>query len=368
MSTNADVAEICRAYRKEALRRHPDNHAAATADAAGPATTGDGAACDEDKGMALSNEGGGGGGGGGGSRQQHHIKGFLDLTEAYRILSNDASRDAYDKHGLCFVREEGGAMMHRRGSTEEEEEGGGSRCGHREEDYYIDLIDELFGISAVVDYVGATSSLIAPIINEMLFSIAATPGSKNIGRGVDITDDLQQRRRMVDNAFYLRERVRPYVRGEVSADKYASSCRREAHFILQVGGRSGGEESTAALLWIIGTTLLEEADPHAGGAMVPVSFVRKTLSKTTRRVRSTFSNARAIYFRAALEGLSLGGGRGGGPGGDYGSSSASSEDDDADDCSGVGGRNKKSNKEHVDQDAVLDLLWQYVVNDSVATL
>ena len=230
------------------------------------------------------------------------------------------------------------------------------------------MIDELFGISAVVDYVGATSSLIAPIINEMLFGIAATPRSKNIGRGVDITDDLQQRRRMVDNAFYLRERVRPYVRGEVSADTYTSSCRREAHFILQEGGRSGGEESTAALLWIIGTTLLEEADPHAGGAMVPVSFVRKTLSKTTRRVRSTFSNARAIYFRAALEGLSLGGGRGGGPGGDYGSSSASSEDDDADDCSGVRGRNKKSNKEHVDQDAVLDLLWQYVVNDSVATL
>ena len=32
---------------KEALRRHPDKHAAATADAAGPATTGDASACDE---------------------------------------------------------------------------------------------------------------------------------------------------------------------------------------------------------------------------------------------------------------------------------------------------------------------------------
>jgi len=98
-----------------------------------------------------------------------------------------------------------------------------------------------------------------------------------------------------------------------------------------------------------------------------MSFVRKKLLETTRRVRSTFSNARVyapIYFRAALEGLALGGG--GGPGGEYDSSSSSSEDD-ADDCSGVGG-SSKSNKEHVDQDAVLDLLWQYVVNDSVATL
>lgn len=254
-------------------------------------------------------------------------------------------------------------MIHRRGSTEEEEEGGGISSGRREEDYYIDLIDELFGISAVVDYVGATSSLIAPIINGMLFGIAATPGARI---------PAVARRRMVDIAIYLQERARPYVCGEVSADEYASSCRREAHFVLQEGGRSGGEESTAALLWIIGTTLLEEADQHAGGAMVPMSFVRKTLLETTRRVRSTFSNARIyapIYFRAALEGLALGGGGGGGgPGGDYGSSSTSLEDDNADDCSGVGGRNKKSNKERVDQDAVLDLLWQYVVNDSVATL
>ncbi len=176
-------------------------------------------------------------------------------------------------------------MIHRRGSTEEEEEGGGISSGRREEDYYIDLIDELFGISAVVDYVGATSSLIAPIINGMLFGIAATPGARI---------PAVARRRMVDIAIYLQERARPYVCGEVSADEYASSCRREAHFVLQEGGRSGGEESTAALLWIIGTTLLEEADQHAGGAMVPMSFVRKTLLETTRRVRSTFSNAR-IY-------------------------------------------------------------------------
>lgn len=112
----------------------------------------------------------------------------------------------------------------------------------------------------------------------MLFGIAATPGAKI--PAVALTS-------MTCNiAIYLRER------GEVSADVYASSCRREAHFALQEGGRSGGEESTAALLRIIGTTLLEEADQHAGGAMVPMSFVRKTLSETTRRVRSTFSKCR----------------------------------------------------------------------------
>ena len=60
-----------------------------------------------------------------------------------------------------------------------------------------------------------------------------------------------------------------------------------------------------------------------------------------------------VYFKAALSGLILG--------------SFKKDDLDDDDGSDCYGRHK-SNKESVDQDAVLDLLWQYVVNDTVSTL
>jgi len=295
VATDANPKEIRSAYRKEALKRHPDKQQTASSS---PPTNID----------AMS-------------EADPHIEGFLDLTQAYRILSNDASRDAYDQHGLCF-REE--ATLPEEGSHED----------------YVDLIDELFGASAVRDYVG--NVLIAPIVNEM-FGFTDNHGTSR--ESVEI-QNLQQRRRIVDVALYLRARVNSYARGETTMEEFTLSCRKEANFILQ-----GGGEPTAAFLRVIGKTLLEDADQHIGYVL---PFVRKTFSDSSQKVKSSIANARVyapIYFRAALEGLVLG-------------SFNDRESDDPGDCSG----GRQSNKEPVDQDAVLNLLWNYVVADTVATL
>lgn len=309
VSPDANHKEIRSAYRKEALKRHPDKQQPG-AGASAPHST-------------SAEEG------------THVIEGFLDLTEAYRILSNDASRDAYDQHGLCF-REEAATL------PSEDDEANRAQ--------YIDLIDELFGASAVRDYVGTVQ--IAPIVNEMFgFSPQSSGGSSSRNRRMMSVEmqNLQQRRRVVDVAVHIRDRVNSYVRGEVSLDEYTSSCRKEANFIL----RSGGEEITAAFLRVVGSTLREEADQHIGYVL---PFVRKTISESSQRVKSSIANARVyapIYFRAALEGLVMG-------------SSYDDGESDADDVDCTGRR--KSSKEPVSQDAVLDLLWQHVLNDSVATL
>ena len=152
VETNADPKEIRSAYRKEALKRHPDKQQ-----------------------TSLSYDSNS-------EANPQHIEGFLDLTEAYRILSNDESRYAYDQFGLCF-REE--TMIPEDGSHED----------------YIDLIDELFGASTVQDYVGNVA--IAPIVNDM-FGFRSEDTSSQQSMEVQ---NLQQRRRIVDVAMHLRDRV-----------------------------------------------------------------------------------------------------------------------------------------------------------------
>ena len=296
VSTDANTADIRSAYRREALRRHPDKQPASTS------TSSDG------------------------SSSQPPIEGFLDLTEAYRILSNDASRDAYDQFGTCF-REE-------------------SLSG---EDYWNDeagtqdLMDELFGIEAVTNFVGNIQ--IKAIVNEVFgFSKA----SDQEGQNSNEIRNLQQRRRVVDIAKYLRDRVNSVARGEITVDEFANSCREEATYILREGG-----EFSDAFLTVIGRTLLQEADGRIGYVL---PFVKKASSDFGQLVTSKIASARVyapIYFRVALEGMV--------------STSyydTKSDESDTDDCSS----GKRSNKHPVDQDAVLDLLWQYVVNDSVQVL
>ena len=286
---NANSKEIRSAYRREALKHHPDKQTTSSTPTANNMPQAD-----------------------------LQIDGFLDLTEAYRILSNEASRDAYDQHGLCF-REE--SLLPEDGSHEQ----------------YIDLVDELFGASAVIKYVGVI--LIAPIVNEMFgfTDLETSPLSVEV-------QDLQQRRRVVDISLYLRDRVNSYVCGDETIEEFTISCRKEVELILKDGGEP-------AFLRVIGKTLLEEAGT---GHVLP--FVRKTVSNQRQKIKSSIANARVfapVYFKAALSGLILG--------------SFKKDDLDDDDDSDCYGRHK-SNKESVDQDAVLDLLWQYVVNDTVSTL
>ena len=77
---------------------------------------------------------------------------------------------------------------------------------------YVDLVDELFGTSAVIPYVGIVQ--IAPIVNEMFgfTDFETSPLSVEV-------QDLQQRRRVVDIALYLRDRVNSYIRGNETVEE-----------------------------------------------------------------------------------------------------------------------------------------------------
>jgi DnaJ-class molecular chaperone len=161
VSTNANSQEIRSAYRREALRRHPDKQTAT----------------DESIPQSTS------------------IEGFLDLIEAYRILSNDASREAYNVHGLCYNQHPGDAFQAE--ATQ-------------------DLISELFGADAVKNYVGNVE--IASIVIEV-FGFSSE--DYEAAASTEIRS-LRQRRQVVDIAKHLKSQVDAYVRGEITKNSLPS--------------------------------------------------------------------------------------------------------------------------------------------------
>jgi hypothetical protein len=285
ISTNANAKEIRTAYRREALRRHPDKQQS----------------------TSVADE----------SSQSTTIEGFLDLTEAYRILSNDASRDAYDEYGICYQNHPMDPFQAEAAQ---------------------DLISELFGADAVKNYVGQVQ--IASIVNEV-FGFASMDDTT-----LDSTElrNLRQRRRVVDIAKYLRGQVNSFVRDEMTVQEFTVQCRKEAEFIF----RDGGDADFVAL---IGRTMSQEADRRLGHVL---PFVKRVGSDFAQVVSSKVASARVygpIYFRVALEGMISG-------------SHYDKNDIDDGDCNS----DNRSNRHPVDQDAVLELLWQYVSNDTIHTL
>ena len=280
ISTDANTKEIRSAYRKEALRRHPDKQPSSF---------------DNDQ-----------------STQSTSIEGFLDLTEAYRILSDDSTRNAYDEYGVCFSS--------RPNDTHQAE---ATR----------DLIGELFGVDAVQKYIGNIE--IASIVNE-IFGFSEEENNESLE-----VKNLRQRRRIVDIAKYLRKKVDAFVKSDMTTDQFTLQCQKEVEFIF----REGGDANFVAL---IGRTLSQEADRKLGHVL---PFVKRVGTDIAQSVSSKVASARVygpIYFRVALEGLVSG--------------SHYDKTTEDEDC------NSRSGRHPVDQDAVLDLLWKYVVNDTVGTL
>ena len=284
VSTDANAKEIRSAYRKEALRRHPDKQTS----------------------HSIIEEP---------TSQSASIEGFLDLTEAYRILSNDASRDAYDEYGVCY-------RNHPTDPFQAEET--------------QDLISELFGADTVKNYVGTLE--IASIVNEVFgFSSSDATESTEV-------KNLRQRRRVVDIAKYLRDKVNAYVKGEVTSEQFAAQCRKEVEFILKEGG-------DVEFVELIGKTLSQEADRRLGRVL---PFVKRVSADVAHQVSSKVASARVygpIYFRVALEGVLSGA---------YYENNATNDGD----C----GTGSRAHRHPVDQDAILDLLWKYVVDDTTNTL
>ena len=98
-------------------------------------------------------------------------------------------------------------------------------------------------------------------------------------------------------------------------------------------------------LRVIGKTLLEESDNKLS------RFMRKTVSESGQKLKVAQLKMLVygpVYLKAALSG---------------GMGRFNDKEEEDGDCS-----SRSSNREAADQDAILDLLWQYIVNDTVATL
>jgi len=289
VATDANSAEIKSAYRREALRRHPDKQAVSSP-----------------------------------TSSQSPIE-FVELTEAYRILSDDDTRDAYDQYGACYREESKPAEVWNDDAGTQE------------------LLNELFQADTVKDYVGNIQ--LSAIVNEVFGFSKVGSSETETYSSVEITN-LQQRRRVIDIAKYLRNRISPYVRGDLTRDQFSASCGLEARKITQ-NGRDN------AFLAVIGKTLQQESERRLGRV---IPFVRKASSDIGQLITTKMAAARVyapVYLRVAFEGMASG---------TY-YSGANEQAAKQDECA-----DRMSDRHRVDQDSILDLLWQYVVTDCVSVL
>ena len=174
--TDASPSEIKRAYYREALLTHPDKNV-------------------ED---AKANE-----------RFQH-------LSLAYRTLSNDDTREAYDQMGKCFVEPQTNQQL----------------------DSYT-FFAVMFGSYLVEPYVGELK--IASLVDSFLQVTETSRLHEHHHRAydggggddVDQASLLKQKRRALDIALHLRDRLAKYNAGSQSEAEFRASCRLEAMSIAK---------------------------------------------------------------------------------------------------------------------------------------
>ena len=159
--TDASQSQIKRAYYREALLTHPDKN----------------------------------------SQDQKANDRFQKLSLAYRTLSNDETRDAYDKMGKCFVDPE---LSHLDSYT---------------------FFAVMFGSYLMQPYVGELK--IASLVDSFL-QLTDTSRLKEHANDLDHASVLKQKRRALDIAFHLRERLANYVAGIQSETEFRASCQLEA--------------------------------------------------------------------------------------------------------------------------------------------
>jgi len=130
---------------------------------------------------------------------------FQELSKAYQILTNEETRNAYDNQGMCFVK-----------ASEQ----------------HIPRVDAytffavMFGSYLVEPYVGELR--IASLADSFLKLTAADTARFSSEQDENI---LKQRKRVVDIAVHLRERVSAYVDGKQSEEQFRASVQLEASAI-----------------------------------------------------------------------------------------------------------------------------------------
>jgi len=162
---------------------------------------------------------------------------FQKLSSIYQTLSNNEARNAYDEYGVCYQEEK---------ATEE----------FPELDSSI-FFSVMFGGPLIVKYTGELK--IASVIDNF-FQLGnlkkehheSSSSAANNKRSSGL-DRLIQRKRQLDIAIYLRERIKNFVTGEEPMEDFSASIKNEAEAIAKT-------EFGEIFLSAVGSTLISEAD------------------------------------------------------------------------------------------------------------
>mmetsp|Transcript_32584 Transcript_32584/g.59917 ORF Transcript_32584/g.59917 Transcript_32584/m.59917 type:complete len:542 (-) Transcript_32584:423-2048(-) len=191
---------------------------------------------------------------------------FRQLSTACQVLSDAKKRAAYD----------------RRGASASDEMEAASKI-----DPYL-FFSIMFGTELVEPYVGELR--IASLADQLLqFSQEESKDLPFFKKG----SDLAQRKREVDIAVHLRDRVEMYVDEAITAPAFADSCRSEAEKIAK--GAFG-----ETYLMSIGSAMELEASQFLGyrksvlGWRGNLSFIKKKM----RSIQQAGSTARALLGAA----------------------------------------------------------------------
>jgi len=246
VSTNATPGEIKKAYYKEARKVHPDK------------CPGDPSAADK----------------------------FQTLGHAYQILSNEQSRVSYDKNG--------------------KPDNQNAEAMANEIDPAV-FFNVMFGSTSVEPYIGEL--WIASVADLMMKDMAEQQTSSEndmnekfaetmAGRSAATAEDskLKQRKREVKIAIHLREKIQPYVDGNITKDAFIESFEEEAKKIAE--GSYG-----SIFLAAIGFQLEIEADEYIGNVN---SFMGIEGHTARARKQANFAAANFKIMGAGIRAASAG--------------------------------------------------------------
>ena len=176
---------------------------------------------------------------------------FQELSSIYQTLSDGNLRKNYDEMGLCFTK-------HKEAVAEDVI------------DPYI-FFAVMFGSFRVQPYVGELA--IASVVTNFL----QLP-TKNIREGSSTSNNLQieQRKRQLDIAIHLHDRIDKFVNDQETIQEFRASCQEEATAIAE--GEFG-----IIFLKAIGSSLVEESELFLGST----SVMKHKFSQLTRKITTS---------------------------------------------------------------------------------
>lgn len=190
VSVDASVAEIKRAYHKQALQLHPDKN-----------------------------------------QNSDTTSTFQRLTSVYQILSNDQARELYDSHGVCW---------------QHHPDAPSSSTSTLDMDTFVFFAQLFYTSSAVVSAYTGTLAM-ATMVDQHLYLLSeksATSDDDSKKELVESLQDLQQQQRQIDIALYLRHRIHDFVSGRQTDDQYQMACQHEA---VAIWNHQGGHVYALAI-------------------------------------------------------------------------------------------------------------------------